>query len=163
MNRVNDSPATILLTSSNPAAAAVPASFTIPAFSAPGDFRFASLSIPYLPTGVDTPVTFSALFGGVSTSATVTIPKTVDTVKITRAELTVKTGSLRVDATSTSPSAVLSLFNAAPGQLIGTMTNAGLSGGGAKYSFQGTVAGPVQTLLLRSSLNGTATGAVTQK
>jgi len=46
---------------------------------------------------------------------------------------------------------------------IGTMTNAGRSGGGAKYSFQGTVAGPVKSVLLRSSLNGTATAAVAQK
>jgi hypothetical protein len=163
LNRVNDSPATILLTSSNPAVAAVPATFTIPAFTAPCDFRFASLTIPYQPTGGDTAVAISALFGGAKTTATITIPKIVDTVKIARAELTVKTGSLKVDATSTSPSAVLSIFNAATGQFIGTMTNAGPSGGGAKYSFQGTVPSPVQTLLLRSSLNGSATGAVTQK
>ncbi|HYZ85712.1 MAG TPA: hypothetical protein VE621_14980, partial [Bryobacteraceae bacterium] len=104
MNRVNESPATVLLTSSNPGVAAVPASFTIPAFTAPGDFRFASLTIPYAPTGVDTPVTISALFGGVTTTATVVIPRTVDTVNITRAELVVRTGSLRVDATSNSPS-----------------------------------------------------------
>ena len=44
MTRVNVSPATILLASSNPAVAAVPASFTIPALTAPGDFRFASIT-----------------------------------------------------------------------------------------------------------------------
>lgn len=38
---------------------------------------------------------------------TVTVPKTVDTVKITRAELVVKILSLRVEPTSTSPTATL--------------------------------------------------------
>ena len=83
-------------------------------------------------------------------------------MSLTKAELVVKNGSLKVDATSTNPAAVLTLFNTATGQLIGTMTNTGLSGTGAKYGFQGTVA-PVTTLLLKSSLNGTATLAVSQK
>ena len=90
MSRTNVSPATILLTSSNPAVASVPASFTIPALSAPGDYRFASFTTTYKPVGADTPVTFNALFNGASVSATVTIPKTVDTVSIGRAELTLK-------------------------------------------------------------------------
>lgn len=90
------------------------------------------------------------------------LPKTVDAVKIGKAELVVKNGSLKVDATSSPPTAVLSLFNASTGQFIGTMTNNGLTNGGAKYSFQGTVS-PVTTLLLKSSLNGTATAGVAQK
>lgn len=162
MNRTNVSPSTILLTSSNPAAAPIPASFTIPALSAPGDFRFASFTTTYAPVGADTPVTFTALFNGASASAFVTIPKTVDTVSITKAQLTVKTSQLKVDATSNTPTAVLSLYNAATGQFIGLMTDNGPSGGGEKYSFQGTVS-PVTTLLLKSSLNGTATAPVPQK
>jgi hypothetical protein len=158
LNRENVSAETILLGSSNPAVAPVPASFTIPAFTQVGDFRFSSLNVPLTSVGVDTPVTFSATFGGVTLTQTVTVPKTVDTVKITRAELVVKGLSLRVEATSTTPTATLTLFNAATGQLIGTMTNL-VSG---KDSFQGTVS-PVQTLLLTSSLGGTATGAVVQK
>lgn len=77
----------------------------------------------YKPVGADTPVTFSALFNGASVSATVTIPKTVDTVAITRAELTMKTSQLRVEATSNTPGAVLTLYHAATGQPIGTMTD----------------------------------------
>jgi hypothetical protein len=158
LNRVNVTPAVILTGSSNPAVAPVPASFTIPAFTNIGDFRFSSLTIPLQSVGVDTPVTFSASFGGVTLTQTVTVPKTVDTVKITKAELVVKNLNLKVEATSTSPAATLTLFNAATGQLIGTMT----SSGAGRYSFQGNVS-PVQTLLLRSSMNGVTTGAVAQK
>jgi hypothetical protein len=162
LNRENFAPATVQLTSSNPAIAPVPAGLTLPALTQPGDFRFSTVPVLFQPVAGDTPVTFSASFGGVTQTATVIIPKTVDTVQITRAELVVKTGSLRVEATGSNPAAVLTLFNAATGQLIGTMTNSGLSGSGAKYSLQGTVS-PVTTLLVKSSLNGTATGAVAQK
>jgi hypothetical protein len=162
MSRTNVSPATILLTSSNPAVASVPASFTIPALSAPGDYRFASFTTTYKPVGADTPVTFNALFNGASVSATVTIPKTVDTVSIGRAELTLKSLQLRVDAFGNTPGAVLTLYNAATGQSLGIMTDNGPSGGGEKYTFQGTVS-PVTTLLLKSSLNGVATASVSRK
>jgi hypothetical protein len=158
LSRENLSPETILLGSSNPAVAPVPASFTIPALTQVGDFRFSSLVVPFQPVGVDTPVTFSARFGDMIQTTTVIVPKTVDKVQITKAELVVKNNALRVEATSTSPTAVLTLHNAATGQLIGNMTG----DGGGRYSFQGTVA-PVTTLLLTSSLSGTATGAVQQK
>ena len=153
---------TILFTSSNPSVAAVPASLTIPALSAPGDYRFASFTTTYKPVGADTPVTFNALFNGASVGATVTIPKTVDTVSISRAELTLKNLQLRVDAFGNTPGAVLTLYNAATGQLVGIMTDNGPSGGGEKYTFQGTVS-PLATLLLKSSLNGVATARVSRK
>jgi hypothetical protein len=162
LNRENLDPATIQLTSSNPAIATVPASLTLPALTQPGDFRFSTVPVSFQPVAANTPVTFSASFGGVTQTATVIIPHTVDTVQITRAELVVKTGSLRVEATGSNPAAVLTLFNTDTGQLLGTMTNTGLSGSGAKYSFQGTVS-PVTTVLAKSSLNGTATSAVVQK
>jgi hypothetical protein len=162
MNRTNVTPATVLLTSSNPAVAPVPASFTIPALSAPGDFRFASLITAYQPVGVDIPVTFTALFNGVGVNTHVTIPNTVDSVSITKAQFTVKTSQLRVEAAGNTPGAILSLCNAVTGQFIGAMTDNGPSSGGDKYSFQGTVP-PVNTVLLKSSLNGTATASVPQK
>jgi hypothetical protein len=162
LNRENFAPATVQLTSSNPAVAPVPAGLTLPALTQPGDFRFSTVPVSFQPVAADTLVTFSASFGGVTQTTTVIIAKTVDTVQITRAELVVKTGSLRVGATGSNPAAVLTLFNATTGQLIGAMTNNGLSGSGAKHSFQGTVS-PVTTVLVKSSLNGTATGAVAQK
>ncbi len=164
LNRTNFSPAVIALSSSNPAIAAVPASVTIPALTVPGFFvpNNVGVTIPYPLVAVDTPITFTASFNGVTLNSTVTIPKTVDAAKVTKAELVVKNLSLKVEATSTVPTAVLTLYNAATGRLIGTMTNTGLSAGGAKYAFQGTVS-PVTTLLLTSSFNGTASGAVAQK
>jgi hypothetical protein len=162
LNRVNFSDATIQLRSSNPALAPVQASLTIPAFSSPGDFRVASVNVPFQLVSVDTPVTFSATLNGVTTNTTVTIPKTVDQVAISKAQLVVKNGQLRVEATGSVPSATLSLFNAATGQFLGNMTFGGLSGGGAKFSFQGTVS-PVTSLRLVSNFSGTATSAVSQK
>jgi hypothetical protein len=162
MSRTNTSPETVLLTSSKPTVAPVPASFTIPALTAPGDFRFTSFTTTYSPVGEDTPVTFSALFNGAAVSTTVTIPKTVDTVSIGRAELTVRNLQLKVDATSNTPGAVLRLYNAATGQLLGVMIDNGPGSGVEKYSFQGAVS-PVTTVLVKSSFNGAATAAVVQK
>ena len=91
---------------------------------------------------------------------------------INKAELVVKNLSLKVDATSQVPSDVLTLFNAATGQLIGTMTLTGtttakISGQAVatfgQYSFQGTIPAPVTTLLLKTGLNGSTTFAVSQK
>ncbi len=107
-------------------------------------------------------MTFSALFNGAAVSTTVTIPRTVDTVSISRAELTAKNLQLKVDATSNTPGPVLRLYNAATGQLLGVMTGNGPSSGVEKYSFQGS-ASPVTTLLLKSSFNGAASATVVQK
>jgi len=162
LNQENVSDETLLLASSNSLLAPVPASFTIPKFTVPGNFIGASLQVPFQLVSADTPVTFSATFNGITQSTTVVIPKTVDNVVITRAELVVKNGALRVEATGSQPTAVLGLFNAATGQFIGNMSFSGLSGAGAKFSFQGTT-GPVTSLLLKSSFSGTATATVTQK
>jgi hypothetical protein len=162
LNRENFSDTTIQLSSSNPALAPVQSSLTIPAFSTPGDFRVASANVPFQLVNVDTPVTFTATLNGVPTTTVVTIPKTVDSVSITKAELVVKNGQLKVEALGSVPSATLGLFNATTGQFIGNMTLSGLSGTSGKFSFQGTVS-PVTTLLLRSNFSGTNTAGVAQK
>jgi hypothetical protein len=82
MNRTNLSPAIITFTSSNPAVAQVPASLTIPALTVPGDFRVVTISIPIQPVSVDTPITISGSFNGVTVTQTFTLPKMVDVVKI---------------------------------------------------------------------------------
>ncbi|MDX6445409.1 MAG: hypothetical protein QOH71_2483 [Blastocatellia bacterium] len=164
LNRKNFSPAVVALSSSSPAIA-VPTGLNIPALTVPGIPGTGTgfvVTVPFQPVAVDTPVTFSATFNGVTLNSTVTIPKMVDGVKVAKAELIVKSGSLKVEATSTVPSAVLTLYNASTGALIGTMNNNGPSGTGAKYSYQGVVS-PVTSLLLKSSFSGTATGAVAQK
>jgi len=158
LNRNNFSPAVITLTSSNPAVAPVPASLTVPALSGGS----ALVAIPYPIVPVDTPLQFTATFNGITQATNTTVPKTVDTVKVAKAELVVKNGSLKVEATGTVPTAVLTLTNATTGAVIGTMTNTGLSAGGAKYSFVGIVPG-VTSLLLTSNFSGSSTAAVAQK
>ena len=154
LNRVNFSPAVIALSSSVPAVAPVPGSVTI----APLTQNSGWITVPIARVAADTPITFTATFNGGSVTRSYTVPKTVDSVSVTKAELTVKTGQLKVEAGSNVPTAVLTLSNATTGQAIGTMTNLGQG----KYSFQGTVS-PVTSLRLNSSFNGTALGAVAQK
>jgi hypothetical protein len=105
-----------------------------------------------------TPVTVTATANGTSVSSTITLPRAFDGVTLNKAELVVKNGALKVEATGTLPIAVLTLSNATTGQVIGTMTNLGKG----KFTYQGTVA-PVTTLRLDSNYSGTATLAVAQK
>ncbi len=153
-NRVNFSPAVITLTSSHPAVAPLPATVTIAALAQ----TTGQISVPFQPVPVDTEVTFVATFNGDAQSRTFTVARTIDTVSVSKAELTVKNGALKVEASSNVPTAVLTLSNAATGQKIGTMVNLGRG----KYSYQGTVS-PVVSLRLSSSFSGIATGAVAQK
>ena len=84
-----------------------------------------------------------------------TILKPADSVQIARADDVVSKFQLRVDATSTSTAAILSVWNTATGTMIGTLAN----NGGGKYS--GTFTTPtVATITLKSSFGGTTTGAV---
>lgn len=154
LNRVNFSPAVFTLTSSQPSVAPLPATVTI----APLAVSTGYIPVTFQRVPTNTPVTFTATLNGVSQSSTYTISRTVDTVSVAKAELTVKNGALKVQANSNVPTAVLTLFNAVTGQRIGTMTNLG----SGKHSFQGTVS-PVVTLRLSSSFSGTSTGAVAQK
>jgi hypothetical protein len=66
---------------------------------------------------------------------------------------------LRVEATSTNASATLTVWNAATGALIGTLSNAG----GGKYTGTFTVSPAVLSISVKSSLGGIATGPVIQK
>ncbi len=149
------------MTSSNPAVCPIQPTLMVPAFTAGG--LNLGFNITCKPVAVDTQMTYSATLNGTTTTYTAILFKSTDTVAIGRAELVVKNLSLRVEAGSAASSDVLTLFNAATGQLIGTMTLTGLNGTGGKYSFQGTVPAAVTTLLLKSSLNGMATGAAVQK
>lgn len=162
LSRVNVSPATVQLTSSNPALIPAPASITIPALSIPGDINTSTVLVTGTSAAVDTPVTLTATMNGQSVSSTFTVAKTVDTVIITKAELVVKTGQLKVEAVCSSRTSVLTLYNDATGQVIGNMTLSGTNGLGGKFSFQGTVA-PVTTLLLKTNFNGVTRGAISLK
>jgi hypothetical protein len=110
------------------------------------------------PAPAVTPVTITASVNGSSVSRTISLPKYVDLVTLNKAELVVKSGALKVDATGNLAIAVLTLSNATTGQAIGTMTNLGKG----KFSYQGTVA-PVTTLRLDSNYSGSSSLGVAQK
>jgi hypothetical protein len=109
-------------------------------------------------------IAITATLNSITRSATLTLnptpppppPPSADTVRITRAEYDSDKRRLRVDATSTSSSATLQVFNTASGQLIGTLANSG----GGRYGAQLNSSSNPRNITIRSSLGGTATGAV---
>ena len=107
-----------------------------------------------------TSVLFSATGGGVTRSATLTVtPAQADTVAVTKAEYTASKKVLLVEATSTSTSATLQVFQTATNQLIGTLTN----NGGGKYTGQLSWPTNPQNITVKSSLGGSSSKAVTLK
>jgi len=79
-----------------------------------------------------------------------------DTVTITRAEYRASKQQLRVEATSTSSTASLTVYVTSAGQLIGTLRN-----NGGRYSGQFSWPTNPQNITVRSSLGGSATKNVT--
>jgi len=148
-----DSNATISL-SSNSALASVPASVTVP----PGATS-ASFPITLQPVAGDTTVTLTASLAGVARTTALTVLHPLDTVRITKAEDTIRSFQLKVEASSTSTAASLTVWNAGTGTLIGNLTNAG----GGKYTGTFTVSPAVLSISVKSSLGGIATGPVVQK
>jgi hypothetical protein len=149
-----DSNAMIFLSTSNAALASVPVSVTI----APGGTS-ANFPITLQPVATDTAVSISASLAGVSQTAGFTVLHALDTVQITKAEDTVRSFQLKVEATSTNTTASLTVWNAGTGALVGTLTSAG----GGKYTGTFTVSPAVLSLSVKSSLGGIATGGVLQK
>ena len=153
-----DASAIVALSSANPALAAVPASVTVPAGATSVDF-----TLTLAPVAADTAVAITASRGDVSLTSVVTVLKPVDTVAISKAILTQKTAQLKVEATSTSSTTTITVYNAANGALLGTLANAG----GGKYN--GTVilpvaiSAPAPTIVLKSALGGSTSGVVQVK
>lgn len=87
-----------------------------------------------------------------STAPAPTPPPATDTVRITRAEYDSGKRVLRVEATSTSSSATLRVFNTATGVLLGTLQNSG----GGQYRAELSVSTNPQNITVRSSLGGVA-------
>ena len=78
---------------------------------------------------------------------------------VTRAEHVVSKRQLRVDATSTSASGVLSVLVTSSGQLIGTLSNNGAGSFGGQFTWPDN---PLN-ITVRSSLGGSASRAVAAK
>ncbi|MEJ7615400.1 MAG: hypothetical protein WKF30_00165 [Pyrinomonadaceae bacterium] len=154
------STAIIALTSSNSAIAAVPASVTVAAGATSATFTITTNSVT-----AATSVSISASYGGITRTAPLTVnpqaappPPTTDTVAIQRADYSTGNRQLRVEATSTNSSAVLTCYVTSTNQLIGTLTNSG-----GRYSGQFSLTANPQSITVKSSLGGKATRAVTIK
>jgi hypothetical protein len=80
-------------------------------------------------------------------------PAPADTVQITKAEW--KVGLLRVEATSSNPNAILSVYVTGTNILLGTMTN----NGGGKYSFQHAMTDNPRSITAKSNFGGSATAS----
>jgi hypothetical protein len=146
--------ATVTLSSSNPAVASVPASVTVRG-STVGGFPVTTSSV-----AATTTVTISASFAGVTKTATLTVTPggTADSVTVTRAEWSVGSQLLRVEATGTA-GATLRVFAGTSTLRIGTLTHVG----GGQFTGQFAWGNNPGTITVRSSLGGSATANVTAK
>ena len=148
--------AVVALSSSNTAAATVPGSVLVSAGTTSKSFTVTTQTV-----GTSTAVTISATYGGTTKTATETVlpaPST-DTVTVKLADYITSTKRLRVQATSTSATATLRVFETATNKLIGKLTNLG----GGKYSGIFPWATNPLNITVKSSLGGSATKAVTVK
>jgi hypothetical protein len=145
----------VTLASSNTTIASVPASVTIPAGASSATFTVATTAV-----SIPTNVVISAVYAGVSRSATLTVtPLSADTVTITLAQYRASSKRLSVQATSTNATATLKVYVTATGQLIGTLANNG--SGNYSGTFRWTT--NPQNITVRSSLGGSASATVLVK
>jgi hypothetical protein len=144
----------VSLASSNFSALAVPASVAVPPGATTVTFAASAGNV-----SADTKVTVSGTLLGVTRSGALTVRKELATVRITKAEYTVRKSLLIVEATSTDKVGTLRLYNAKTGAFIGTVFTVG----GGKFSGQYTVKGPLTSIAVQDSMNGLAIATVVQK
>ena len=145
--------AIVNLASSNPAVLQVPASTVVNGRASSGAF-----AVSTSPVTVNTTVTITARWFGITRTTTVTVrpgaPAAADRVAIKKA--TWKKGLLTIEATSTNPNAILSVFGRS-GNFMFTLTN----NGGGKFSDQrGFIFSP-EVITVRSNFGGSATATLT--
>jgi hypothetical protein len=145
--------AVIQLASSNPAIARVPQETVVSANASSSTFNLATSTV-----STATIVTITATWFSVTRTATITVkpgaPPAADVVKITKA--TWKRGLLTIEATSTNPNAILSVYSAA-GNFMFDLTN---KGGGRYADQRGFVDNPRQ-ISVRSNFRGSASANLT--
>jgi hypothetical protein len=145
--------AIVQLASSNAAILQVPAQVTVNGGAASGAF-----AVTTSPISAASTATITATWFSVTRTTTVTLtpgqPAPADRVVITKTRW--KAGLLTIEATSTNPNAILSVFSQS-GSFMFTLTNLG----GGRYSDQrGFVFNP-QVITVRSNLGGSATATLT--
>lgn len=152
--------ALVALTSDSPAAV-VPSSVIVPEGQTGVTFGVRTNAVT-----TSTTATLAATYGGTLTSnaaakLVVNPPaaQAADTVAIQRVEYVSSKRELSVQATSSNASATLTVYVAATGQAIGVLSNRG----GGRYDRTFSVATNPQTVVVKSSLGGSASRAVSLK
>jgi hypothetical protein len=148
--------ALVTLASDSPAAM-VPASIIVSAGQSAATFNVKTNAVTASVTA-----TLSATYGATSTAKLIVSPAPpaqTDAVAIQRAEYDSSKRRLLVQASSSSSSATLTVSVAATGSVIGVLSNKG----GGRYEGDFNVATNPQNIRVGSSLNGSATRAVTLK
>jgi hypothetical protein len=144
--------AVVQLTSSNPAIARVPQETVVSANASTSTFNLATSTVT-----TATNVTITARWFDVAKTATITVkpgaPPAADVVRITQG--TWKKGLLTIEATSTNPNAILSVYSA-QGNFMFDLTN---KGGGRYADQRGFIFNPVQ-ISVRSNFGGSASATL---
>jgi hypothetical protein len=146
----------VKLASTNRLAASVPSTVRVAAGKTTATFEI-------LTRAVTSPVSVQvfASAGGTTESARLTVDPAPrrDTVAVRKAEYRPSKKELRVEATSTSRSATLKVYNTATGRLIGTLVRQG----NGRYEGRFTLSSKPSRISVRSSLGGSASVNVVQK
>ncbi|MGI8665333.1 MAG: hypothetical protein ACR2N4_04800 [Jatrophihabitans sp.] len=145
--------ADVQLSSSNPAILQVPTDALVNGGAASGAFAITTSAV-----SATTTATITATWFSVTRTVRLTIthgaPAPADRVAITKAKW--KAGLLTIAATSTKPTAILSVFSQSGGFMF-TLTN---QGGGRYFDQRGFIFSP-QVITVRSNLGGSATATLT--
>jgi hypothetical protein len=145
--------ASVQLSSSNPAVVQVPAETVVNGGATSGAFAVTTSAVT-----ASTTATITATWFSVTRSTTLTVtagaPAPADRVAITKARW--KARLLTIEATSTNPNAILSVYTQSGGFMF-TLTN---QGGGRYFDQRGWVTNP-QVVTVRSNLGGSATATLT--
>jgi hypothetical protein len=152
--------ALVALTSDSPAAV-VPSSVLVPEGQAGVTFGVRTNAVTTSTTST-LAATYGSSIPATGTARLVVSPPAAsasDTVAIQRVEYVASKRQLSVQATSTNASATLTVYAAATGQAIGVLA----SRGGGRYDGTFSVATNPQTIVVRSSLGGSASRAVELK
>ena len=145
--------ASVQLASGNPALVAVPAGAIVPGGASTGAF-----AVTTAPVAAPTTVTITASWFAITRTTTVTLTPgpaaPADRVTITKARW--KARLLTIEATSTNPNAILSVYGAS-GFFMFTLTNRG----GGRYTDQRGWLDNPQNITVRSNLGGSSTARLT--
>jgi hypothetical protein len=142
---------TVTLSSSDSKPAKFPATVTVAQGQTSASFNVQGNGVS-APTTVTLKASYQGSLAplGTSASATLAVAPT-DSLKITKATFSTSTKVITITATSTNPSAILTVFPASNNQNLGTMVNQG----GGSYAFQvGFPSGTPSSVSVKSNLGG---------